>query len=280
MTLAKEFTATAAIRAHVAEVREQIAAISEEIVFYESAPLPKSEIVERAAAAVDREAAKFIAFAQVGDLVHRGEVAGLLELTGQTQVIAPGSPIAGINVKISPLLAWLFGSAIKDRLTAAIEQGEIDFAEGPPSAEKPELIRSARARLHALGVEEEGLIEQAEAVSIEIARRPDVDPAVVLGAYEVSLYKFKAVPVSGDYHFGEVESDEPLARSAIESRARHALPAQWLAANELESIEILEPLDSDDILDDGDDVLLPRATTPRASRRKQFISKGFETDQE
>lgn len=284
MNLAKEFTATAAaIHEHVAEVREQIAAISEEIAWYQSAPLPKLEIVERAAAAVDREATKFIAEAQVGDLVHRGEVAELLELTGRTEVVAPGSPIAGVNIKISPLLAWLFSSTIKDRLAEAIEQGEIDFAEGPPQAERTALIQSARARLHALGLEEEALIEQAEAVGIEIARRPDAAPDVILCAREVSVYRFKASPVSGEYFFGEVESDEPLTRSEITARARHALPSEWLAQFELESIEILERLDSEDIIDDGDDVLLPRATTPRSPKRgrtKQFTSKGFEADLE
>lgn len=279
--LAKKFTAAAAtLQRQIDETRVQIAATYEEIDWLKSAPPPKVEVVELACAAIDLEAADFVSSARWGGFVHAGEIGELFEMSGRTEIIVPGSPIAGMHLRAAPLFAFLFGAELKEKLAAAIEQGTVDFEEGPAMGDRPALIESARDRLFAMETEEESLIEEAAAAGIEIARRASADPAVILGAYEAHCYRFRAHPVDGEYFYGEVEVGEMLTRDEIVARATDAVPAEWRAQYQLESIEVIEPLDSEDIIEDGDDDQQPRATTRRASRRKQFISKGFEPDQE
>lgn len=267
MSAVSKFTAVAAAgQRQVDELRVQIRSVLDEISWIETSPPPKDEVKQRIAAAVDREAARFLEQAQLGDLVHRGEISELLSLRGASQLIAGGS-VASATLELAPVLSFLFQETIKARLCEALDKSLVDYSEGPATDDRSALLQSARDRLHALEVEEENLVLEAEAAGIEIHRRADANPAIVLSAHEVSLYKFKAIPVHGDYHFGEIESDESLTRSEILARARHALPSEWLQQFELESIEILERADSDDILLDESEPNPPRRTQKQNTSR-------------
>lgn len=269
MTIAEKFTAgAAALQREVDEIRQQIAATRDEVDWIENAPLDREEVKQRVAAAVTRAGAAFLENARLGDVVHRGEIAELLEIQGRANLISDAA-IAGLDIKLAPLLCWLMPDPVTQRICAAIDGGEIAFESGPPTAERPALIEAARERLFSLECDEEQLISDAEEAGIEIGRRADASPEVILDAHEVSLYRYKAVPKCGEFHSGEVESDEPLTRTEILQLAEQDLPAEWLAKHELEGIDILEPLDSDDVVPDGTEHLLRKSRPPRGSKQRR-----------
>lgn len=283
MSSAPKFTAAAAaVHRQISEIREQISGIVDEIQWLENAPPPHAEVEARAHLAVDREAATFVDEAKLGDLIHRGEVAELLNLFGRAEIVSPGATIAGARIGLAPALCWLFGDSIKAKLTKALQGGELDFEAGPPTVERPRLIGAARDRLRALEIEEENIILEAEQAGVEIARRADVDPALILNAHEIHVYKFKAEPILGEIYFGEIESDERLTLKEILAQARRAIPDTWLAEHQLEAVVCLERQDSEDILPCiglAED-MQPRTQQRKPSRKRSHISPGFGPDSE
>lgn len=264
--------ATAGFHHDLQDLRARIAEAVDEIAWIESAPLPKDEIAERLAAAVDREAARFEA-GHRGQLIH-GDIDGVLIASSVNVINAPGGTGSGVGtLDVGPMLCWLLPDHVKARLATAVDA--LDFESGPPLDQRPGLSADAQQRKHAMEVEEECMTCEGEEAGLDVPRRADADPAVILGAHEVHVYKFKAVPKHGEYHFAEIEADEMLTRGEIMTRARHALPDEWTVQHELESIEILEPIDSGDILP-GDDLIQQQpAQRARARPARKMVASPY-----
>jgi hypothetical protein len=88
------------------------------------------------------------------------------------------SPDTFAAYKLTPLLAALpaWREALHARLTASYAA----LPASVPSAGRPALAASLAERRRALEVQEESLILEAGAQRINLARRPDADPVVVL----------------------------------------------------------------------------------------------------
>lgn len=74
------------------------------------------------------------------------------------------------------MLCYFFGDRIKERLCAHAKSAE----SGPTVAEVEERRTDLTAELRALEIEEERLIRQLEADGLEVLRRPDASPDIVL----------------------------------------------------------------------------------------------------
>lgn len=231
------------------DLRQRVQETKDEIEWIGSAPPLKDEAIKRVDAAVDCAASKFDFSGSARDLLDGNGIGDLLKVTSNAQVVVDdGFGVAKVSQDLGPMLAWLLTDALKMRLCTAIE--ELNYEAGPPADERPALLAGARERLHSLEAEEENLISDAENAGMDVQRRADADPAIILNAHSVHVYRFKISPVHGEYFHGEIESAEPLKRSDIKARARHALPRAWLDAHEIERIEIIG--DQSDVID-GDE---------------------------
>jgi len=270
-------TAGVELRNQIGEIQQVIQDTQDEIDWLSNSPLPAAEIKARVTADIAERGARFFAEQQKGQVIYSGAVDELLTFQAHSDPFAEGVTIANTPIKAAPVLCWLFPDQLAARIGESLDNCELSFASGPPSGERPHLIEAATARLLILENQEEDLITEGEGIGLEIARREDANPAVILGAYEAHVYKFRGFPHIGNYHVSEIESDESLSRTEILTRARHALPSDWLAEYELESIEILG-LNNDDILDDDEATshAKPRTTARRTARQKQFQSPAFE----
>ena len=237
--------AESAVRKQLDELHQAISDTKQEIDWIQSSPPPRDETLLRLATSIDAEATRFFSGATNGELIHEGRIGEFLRSATDSHS----------NHMLPGFFCWLLGDELKARVAAAFGGDGLDFEEGPPTTERPELIAAAQQRLLALEREEEGLIEQAEAAGFEIIRRADADPAIVLDAQPVHRYRFKATAKDCDEFRGAVESDETLSRSAIESRARHMLPRGWIEKNKLFSLELLDIDLSGDIVADDEEPL-------------------------
>jgi len=87
---------------------------------------------------------------------------------------------AGEEDKVACLLAWLHGDELKAKLLASA----LPFAaeSGMAADQRSERIRELEADLHRLEVDEERIVTGLEDRGIEVFRRPDADPAIILAA--------------------------------------------------------------------------------------------------
>lgn len=151
----------------LAKLRNQITELKQQRDHVASGRLTKAETIQRLAEFVDNEAAGF-------DARHR--FANAASTSGATPI-----DITGFQVwkgDAGPLLCWLLGDAIKHRLAELVE--ESNLPEGLPADKRPAAIKELEARINALEVEEEAIITDAEAAGMDIPRREDCDPRVVL----------------------------------------------------------------------------------------------------
>ncbi|HAX19133.1 MAG TPA: hypothetical protein DCY64_02475 [Hydrogenophaga sp.] len=84
-----------------------------------------------------------------------------------------------VNVRLAPMLCWLLGDQLEQRLHAMIDADE--YVPGPTLADRPKLQKALLGELRELETREEAIITAAEGESVFIGRRADADPAVVLG---------------------------------------------------------------------------------------------------
>jgi hypothetical protein len=167
------------IQKQLAKKRGEILDITDELTWLAEAPLVREEVKRRVESAIDALAAEFDGNPSV--LANpESKVCDLMQmLTLPVGVYQKGDSGFGSGaIKLGPLLAWLFGDTIRQRLHAAIDQ--LDYRPGPAMIERPERIKALQEKLRGLEVDEEDLIVAAEALGVSIARRADVDPAVIL----------------------------------------------------------------------------------------------------
>lgn len=85
---------------------------------------------------------------------------------------------AGEEDKITCLLAWLHGDELKAKLLASA----LPFAaeNGMTANQRDGKARELEAEQHALEIAEEQIVSGLESRGVEVFRRPDCDPAIVL----------------------------------------------------------------------------------------------------
>ncbi|GAA0595526.1 hypothetical protein [Caenispirillum bisanense] len=159
--------AVQAVTSEIEDVRAQIRTLTETIEGLESA-LPSIEEAEaKLSRIIDDLAGKF------GPDLYA--VTAAEATSAQFQINVEG------NYRFGPLMAWLFGDALKEAYGRVIRER---LGAGIPEAERQKRLAAARAKRLQLEIREEAIIAEAEAAGLDILRRGDADPAVVLGMVE------------------------------------------------------------------------------------------------
>ncbi len=154
-------------------IRQQIAGIRQQIVEINGQTLTDAEIADAVNRTVDGWASRVDA-GWIGINIANGRTADPAMLV---------TACAGEADKITCLLAWLHGDAIKAKLLDAA----MPFAsDGETTEQRAERVREMEGEVHQLEIEEEHMVCQLEARGIEVFRRPDADPAIVLGIDEAA----------------------------------------------------------------------------------------------
>ncbi len=190
MTLRKTKTAPNIARTHqqmrgeVDKLRTEIEAVQGEIEWTKSAPLPRGEVKNLLNAWISEQGEKFPGSQVVSGAVtnHRVNI-DVLSLSGRMDGRATEGFVTGFaHTDLAPLMCYLLGDVLRERLSAELAQ--VDYQPGPPAAERPGLIEKLEADLLAQEVVEERLVVEAEAAGLEIPRRLDCNPEVVLDFQE------------------------------------------------------------------------------------------------
>lgn len=182
---AKKQTPTEAMRAlrsgiesELSDLRGRIADAQDRLAELDEAPVPRSEYLERIGGWIDGKARTFAESAEYQVSALRGPAPRFDDvLLGSMPVRGSGGPDVAV-ADAAPLLCWLMGDEIKAKLAETINAA--GFEAGPPSADRPKLRRDLEAELRKLELAEERMIEEASEAGIDIPRRHDADPAVIL----------------------------------------------------------------------------------------------------
>lgn len=167
----------------VNKLREQILQTREEIEWVATAPVPREDFKAQVLRWVDAMAAKAVE-AESSLFALRSCQPALLSVADpfrmQTSVSITGERpnVVPVKFSLSPMLAWAFGDLIKASLLAKVDA--MDYVPGLPLAERPQRLKHLKEQLLQLEEKEEALICQAEAARVQIYRRADINPAVVL----------------------------------------------------------------------------------------------------
>ena len=168
-----------AIESEITDLRERISATQGEIEALREAPVPKVEYVQRVSDWIDTQAAAFAVNAEFSvsplrEPFPRADHVGF----GQLRVRGSDHGDSVAEADAAGLLCWLMGDAIKAKLSEAIAAAELP--EGAPAADRPRLRRDLAAQLDRMEINEERLVVEAQAAGIEVQRRSDVRPEIVL----------------------------------------------------------------------------------------------------
>lgn len=167
--------------AEVARVRAGIADLKQAIRRLDSAPMPLEEAKRRVDEALDRMADKYDLQGRIGRAFSPTGHPPAGELFRQWDSLVPGNDSAVTD--LGPVLAALFHDLIRERLHGLLEKQAATMEAGPAPEERRKQRADLERRLFEAEVEEERLIERAEAEGIEIYRRADVNPAAVIGIF-------------------------------------------------------------------------------------------------
>jgi hypothetical protein len=145
----------------IKRVREQIGELTAELYDLRAAPLTRTELRKRAAALVDElsERGRPVVMTERGEFDVRWR---------RTLSAVPGM----LPTDVAAMFAWYDPDTLVERLL-----GEIPDAEGVSAAERERREPQLEAQILELERVEEALIEQTS----EVARRPDANPAAILG---------------------------------------------------------------------------------------------------
>ena len=99
---------------------------------------------------------------------------------GQQNLILPMIDL-GTDSVLQGLLCRLIPKEIETMMMSAVDTHLSEHAAGLPSAERPARLAELDAKILKHGQREEKLIREAETSGLEIVRRADADPLVVLG---------------------------------------------------------------------------------------------------
>jgi len=168
--------------AELAKTRAGIAELKEKIEYLENAPLPLGEAKQAADALIkdlsgrgglnNRMSAFFLPNR------HGDHVKDTFRQQGETW-----DGLGKCFVDGGPLLVALFPDLVKARLYSLLEAQAETLECGPPSADRKTQRAALEKRLFECEIQEERLIEEAEAAGVEIYRRADVNPAAVIGIF-------------------------------------------------------------------------------------------------
>lgn len=165
----------------LASLRHQIEVLREQRARVETAPLSASETRQRIHKLLDAERQDFerrLAYGLSAAARPGARIADvdLLTLTCRSE----RDPDAGVTKQradLAGLITFLMGDELRSRLDPVIDA----LADGGiSSSERSERIAEIDAKIHAAETREEELIDEAERAGMQIARRADADPAVVL----------------------------------------------------------------------------------------------------
>jgi hypothetical protein len=180
----------------VNKVRQEIAAAHEELEWTMNSAIPPDELKARASKHCEAMEQKFEAARVLLSLANPGagsaEAEELFRL--HARIYIPGQSVGaqdGVGTIFNPavtsanidgvgsMLGWLAKDALITRLHEEIDR--LDYRPGPPLADRPKLVAALKKSLAELEHREEVMIVAAEDAGHIIPRRPDADPAVVLG---------------------------------------------------------------------------------------------------
>lgn len=155
----------------IEKIRQQIEDLKQQREIIINHRLPKPEALARLIEFVDSEASSFNAWSEFGN-------------SAATPAAIP-SDITGFEIArgdTAPLLCWLLGDTIKQRLTELINRS--DYIEGLPSDKRDDAAAKLNRQILDLERAEESIILDAEEAGLTIPRREDLNPAVVLEVRE------------------------------------------------------------------------------------------------
>jgi len=149
-------------------IRQQITGIRQQIAEITGQPLTAAEIEDAVNRAVDGWASRVDA-GWLGINIANGRAVDPAMLT---------TAAAGEEDKLACLLAWLHADALKEKLLSA----SLPFAsDGMTLAARAERVRELEGELHEVEAAEEHMVCALEARGLDVYRRPDADPSIVLG---------------------------------------------------------------------------------------------------
>ena len=163
----------------VAKVREQIVALQHEREQLEHAPISKSEARDRVEAFVTTCATRWRP--NLGPFVNASDRADTFELVpGQFRGhLHDGHALADDRAAVAVALCRFAPTLVKSQLLKAVDA---HIGESGISAEaRAERLAAIDGELDALEISEEQLIRTAEAQGLELPRRADARPELVLG---------------------------------------------------------------------------------------------------
>lgn len=164
-------------------IRTEIASVREELVWLDTSPLPLPEAETRIVTWVDAQARKMGDRLSLGSAIRSEGNLGDAELLtvharGRADIYSERDALVNASADLAPIICWLFPAAVKERLRA--ELSGLDYEPGPPAEERPSMKARLQDELHRLELIEESLVLELEAAGVEVFRREDADPAVIL----------------------------------------------------------------------------------------------------
>jgi hypothetical protein len=170
--------------------RQKIKAVKAQIKALASAPLPLVEAKQ----AADESLQRYVKGIQHPDSSARlmwffrhsddNSQQNHIDLNRNKVLEHAGTASTGTNrceIDLGPILAWLFPDLVRQRLHDLLEEQSKTLESGPPMPERKEKLEKLEVELYELEEQEEAWIELAEIEDVEIIRRPDIDPFIVLG---------------------------------------------------------------------------------------------------
>ena len=116
------------------------------------------------------------------------------------ELLSPDAPTAVLdlvpNDYVAEALCSLFPDLIREKLIAEVDRRLEERPSGLPTAERPAALAEIDAAIRKFGVEEEQIITEAEAAGIELDRRGDADPHIVLSVVEETSSEPPPPPLS------------------------------------------------------------------------------------
>ena len=156
----------------LAKLRAEIVQLGEERAKIEGASVPRDEALDLIERTISHNASRV------------GSTYGFL--------LRPGTSPADLDLVPNGQVASAFCSflpdLVREKLIAEVDRNLAERPSGLPTEERPAALAEIDAAIRKLGVEEEQIITEAEAAGIELDRREDADPAIVLGVTELEEY--------------------------------------------------------------------------------------------
>lgn len=167
------------IESRLAEIRTEITEAQDRLADVDDSGVPKAEYTARLNAWVDDMAQTFEREAEYGVSALRLPQPRPRDVHTLAVPVRGGGSYESIAVAdAGPMLAFLFGDTLKAKLAEVIQAS--GYVEGPPTADRPAMRRSLLAELDRLELAEERLIAEAQDIGLDLPRRRDARPEIVL----------------------------------------------------------------------------------------------------